>query len=218
MILKIRAGALPLAVLFENSSHRPNNVRLGLVIKTGRDLGQVLVFGFICGRRLYHQIWLPPWVPGQWGMVEIEENNLFSPGFRVTFVAPAHSRDTRIFQQQDCQDEQKVPLIVKEVCVPKSGRRHEEAEMLERLHSSGQNGPLRGCLRAVESGPCPTARTSQWRRSSQKTQLSMICGSTRALFSWCAAAAMVDKNGPETGAEANSATALGGVARIHCHW
>ena len=53
ILKRIRAGALPLAILFKNRSFRANDVRFGLVIG------------------------LPPRVTGQWGVVVIEENNRF---------------------------------------------------------------------------------------------------------------------------------------------
>ena len=80
--------------------------------------------------------------------------------FRVIFVAPAHSRGTRIFNSRIIEMSRR-PLIIKEVYVPDSGRWY-EAEMLKRLHSTGQNGPLQVCLRAMEPEPRPTVRTLQW--------------------------------------------------------
>ena len=79
MILTIRAGAVPLVVLFKNSSLRANNVRFGLVIEKGRDLGQLLVIGFIRGRGSCYQLCLPPWVTGQRGVVVIERKQSFQP-------------------------------------------------------------------------------------------------------------------------------------------
>ena len=73
--------------------------------------------------------------------------------FCMIFVSPTHSRGTRIFQQHNYRDQQKAPLIVKEVYLPESGCRYEEAEMLECIHSSGI---LHGCLRAIEPKSGPT--------------------------------------------------------------
>jgi len=79
--------------------------------------------------------------------------------FRVTFVGPVHSRGTRVFEQQRYPEEQKAPLIVKEVYVPEPGRRYDEAGMLKELH---KKGPLQGCLRGIRLEPGPTARTPIW--------------------------------------------------------
>ena len=76
--------------------------------------------------------------------------------FCMIFVSPAHSRGTRIFQQHNYRDQQKAPLIVKEVYLPESGCRYEEAEMLECIHS---NGVLHGHLRTIEPKSGPTVCT-----------------------------------------------------------
>ena len=59
--------------------------------------------------------------------------------------------------KQNYQDRQRAPLIIKEAYVRESG--HDEAEMLQRLHSTGT---LQGCLRAIELEPGPSARTPHW--------------------------------------------------------
>jgi hypothetical protein len=101
--------------------------------------------------------------------------------FNVIFVAPAHSRGTRIFQQQNSRDTQKVPLIIKEVYVPKSGRRYDEAEMLKYLHSThreGQDGTLWGCLRAIEPEGPLAVRTPGWADEEARVKRRLLCFDT----------------------------------------
>ena len=73
-IAELRAGVLPLVVLFKKGSLRANKVRYGLVIELGPDL-ELLVIGFIRDRRLC----CPPWVTGHFRVVVIKKNNLVSP-------------------------------------------------------------------------------------------------------------------------------------------
>jgi hypothetical protein len=96
--------------------------------------------------------------------------------FRMIFVAPAHSRGTRIFQQWEYPDEQKAPLIVKEVYVPKSGHRYDEVEMVRCLHE--KNRPLQGCLRAIEPKPCPIVCTPQWPEREARYKQRVLCFDT----------------------------------------
>ena len=93
--------------------------------------------------------------------------------FRVIFVAAVHSRGTRIFQQQNYQDRQRAPLIIKEAYVRVSG--HGEAEMLQRLHSTGT---LQGCLRAIELEPGLSARTPHWPEQEARQKQQLLCFDT----------------------------------------
>lgn len=97
--------------------------------------------------------------------------------FCVIFVAPELSRGTRIFQQQNYPDEQKAPLIIKDVYVPKSGRRYREVEMLQRLHS-GQKGPLEGCLRAMELKFDREVHTPLWPNLEARRKEWLLCFDT----------------------------------------
>ena len=93
--------------------------------------------------------------------------------FHVIFVAAVHSRGTRIFQQQNYQDRQRAPLVIKGACVRKSG--HNEAEMLQRLHSTGT---LQGCLRAIELEPGPSAHTPHWPEQEARQKQRLLCFDT----------------------------------------
>jgi len=97
--------------------------------------------------------------------------------FRVILVDPERSRGTRIFQQQNYPDEQKAPLIVKDVYVPESGRRYGEAAMLQRLHF-GRKGPLEGCLRATELKFDREVSTPLWPKLEVRQKQRLLCFDT----------------------------------------
>ena len=96
--------------------------------------------------------------------------------FRIIFVGPMHSRGTRIFEQRDPPPAQNGPFIVKEVYVPLSGRRYDEAKLLKDLHS--QNGYLPGCLRGIDGEPAPTVRTPQWPGQEAREKQRLLCFDT----------------------------------------
>lgn len=96
--------------------------------------------------------------------------------FRVIFVGPMHSRGTRIFEQQDPPPKQNGPFIVKEVYVPISGRRYDEATLLKDLHSQG--GYLPGCLRGIDAEPAPTVRTPEWPTQEARQKHRLLCFDT----------------------------------------
>ena len=95
-------------------------------------------------------------------------------------------KGTRIFQQHNFRDTQKVPLIIKEVYVPESGRPHGEAEMLKYLHSNDrkdQEGPLWGCLRAIEPEGRLIVRTPEWADEEARVKRRLLCSDTGKIIS-----------------------------------